>query len=52
MITRRAYVGFCIVVAMMLLALYLTQPASEPRRLAPTPVDVPTPALAPAMEPV
>ncbi len=44
MITRRAYVGFCIVVAMMLLALYLTQPAQPRPALAlPTPVSEPTP---------
>lgn len=40
--TRRAYIGFCILVAIMLLAAWLSQPASEPRRLVPTPAPAPT----------
>lgn len=41
----RLYLAFVLVVALLLLAAWLTQPASEPIRLTPTPQPAPTTVL-------
>lgn len=42
----RVYLTFVLLVALLLLAAWLTQPAGEPIRLTPTPQPAPTAVLA------